>query len=464
MKKDYQALAKKILENVGGSTNIVNAMHCFTRLRLNLKDNSLINMNEIEKLDVIGVQFVGDQLQIIIGNEVPELYEALIQEAGLKKEKTIDEVLDTVKSKQKITIKSIFNSILDGIVGCMIPILPILIASGILKAIVLLLTQFHLVTSDSVTIYTLSFVADSAFYFMPVIIAVFAAKKFGANPALAAMVGASMIHPDFIAAVTSGKALSVFGLPIFATNYTSSVIPIILSIWVMSYIEKWIARYSPKSLRALLEPVLTILIMIPLTFVVLAPLGAMMSSGFADILSWFYATFGVVAVAVFCAITPWVVMLGMHVGTVPVSITTIATTGADKLIMPGFLISNFTQGAACIAVGIKTKSSDVKSLAFSSAFSMMIPGVSEPGMYGVTLRYKTPMWGAMIGAAIGGLFFGLTSVGAFSFLPPNIFALAGYVGEGATAANLMNTIIGIAIGIVVSFIATMILYKPEKER
>lgn len=463
MKKDYTSVAKAILENVGGVDNIVNVMHCYTRLRINLKDTSLVDLKKVQELDVIGAQFMGEQLQIIIGNEVVELYDAFTEITGLKKEKAIDEVLDDKKVKKKITPKSILTSIIDGIVGCMIPILPMLIASGILKAIILLLIQFNIAAADSPTIFTLSFVADAAFYFMPVVIGVFAAKKFGANIALAAMIGAAMIHPDFVARIAEGTGLSVFGLPIFATNYSSSVIPIILTVWVMSYVEKFISKHSPKSLRALLEPVLTILVMVPLTFVVLAPLGAMMSSGFATGLAWFYSTFGIIAIVVFCAIVPWVVMLGMHVGTVPISIEAIATTGADKMIMPAFLISNFTQGAACIAVGIKTKSNDLRSLSLSSAFSMIVPGISEPGMYGVTLRYKTPLWGAMIGAAAGGLYFGITGVGAFSFLPPNIFALAGYVGQGAAASNLLNTVIGIGIGMVVSFIATMILFKPEKQ-
>lgn len=462
MKKNYEALAKEILQNVGGNDNIVNVMHCYTRLRLNLKDIGLADVKKIEALDVIGVQFVGEQLQIIIGNEVPALYKALLKISGLQEEKAIDEVLDEKKSKKKHTLKTIVSSVIDGIVGCMIPILPMLVASGVLKAIVLILTQFHIVAADSPTMFTLGFVADSAFYFLPVIIAVFAAKKFGATIALAAVIGAAMIHPDFIARVADGAGLSVFGLPIFATNYTSSVIPIILSVWVMSYVEKWIARYSPKALYSIIVPVVTILIMIPLTFVVLAPLGAIMSNGFADALTWFYATFGILAVVVFCAIIPWVVMLGMHVGTVPISIAAIAETGVDKMIMPAFLISNFTQGAACIAVGIKTKEKDLKSLSLSSAFSMIVPGISEPGMYGVTLRYRTPLWGAMIGAASGGLYFGITGVGAFSFLPPNIFGLAAYAGEGAASANLMNTVIGILIGMVVAFFVTLVIYKPEK--
>lgn len=464
MAKNYEVLVEKILENIGGSENVVNAMHCYTRLRINFKDTGLVNLENLKGLDVIGAQFAGEQLQIIIGNEVNEVYEAFVKATGIKSETVIEEALDQNLPKKKRTIKSVLSAIVDGIVGCMVPILPMLVASGILKAIVLIIQQMGLVSADSQTCITLSFVADAAFYFMPVILGVFAAKKFGANVALGAMLGAALIHPSFVSMVGEATPMSIFGLPVYATSYSSTVVPIILSVWVMSYVEKCISKYSPKSIRSLIEPVLTILIMAPLTLCLLAPMGAMFSNGFANTLNWFYGTFGFIAVGVFCAIIPWVVMLGMHVGTVPISIATIAATGMDKLMMPAFLISNFTQGAACLAVGIKSKSADLKSFAFSSAFSNMVPGISEPGMYGITLRYKTPMWGAMIGGGIGGLYYGITGVGAFSFLPPNIFALAGYVGSGAQANNLMNAVIGILIGVVVSFIATMILYKPEEEK
>lgn len=463
MGKNYKALAQDILEHVGGSENVVNAMHCYTRLRINCKDVSLVELEELEKMDVIGAQFAGEQLQIIIGNDVNEVYDAFVKLSGAKKESVVDERLDTHLPKKKHTIKSVLASIVDGIVGCMVPILPMLVASGILKAIVLIIQQMGLVAADSPTCTTLSFVADAAFYFMPVILGGFAAKKFGANVALGGMIGAALIHPTFVSLVTESTPLSVFGLPVYGASYSSTVVPIILSVWVMSYIEKFISRYSPKNIRSLLEPVLTILIMTPLTFCLLAPLGAMFSDAFAQGLTWFYNSFGVIAVAVFSAIIPWVVMLGMHVGTVPISIATIASTGMDKLMMPAFLISNFTQGAACLAVGIKAKRADLKSFALSCAFSNIVPGISEPGMYGITLRYKTPMWGAMIGAACGGLYLGIMNVGAFSFLPPNLFALAGYTGEGIYSNNLMNAIIGIVIAMIIAFIATMLLYKPETE-
>ena len=463
MAKNYDALAKQVLELVGGRENVASAMHCYTRLRINCKDTSIVDLDAIKQLDVLGAQFTGEQLQVIIGNEVKEVYEAFIEQSGLQKEAMIDEKLDDVPAKKKWTIKGMLTGIVDAIVACVIPLIPILIGSGVLQAIVLIIQQFGWLPADSPTLVTINFVANAAFYFLPVFVGFFAAKKFGANVALGAMLGAALIHPTFVSMVTAGDAGSVFGLPIYSASYSSTIVPIILAVWVMSYVEKFISRYSPKAIRTILEPSLTLIIMIPLTFCLLAPLGAMLSDGFASLLTWFYGIFGPLAVAAFAAIVPWVVMVGIHIGTTAISVATIAQTGIDAFMMPGFFISNFAQGAACLAVGIKAKTTELRSFAYSCAFSNVVPGISEPGMYGITLRYKTPMAGAMIGAAAGGLYFGLTGTGALQFLPPNIFAFVGYLGEGVFAGNLMNAIIGVVIAMVVAFIATMFLYKPEKE-
>lgn len=463
MAKNYKALAKEILNLVGGKDNIASVLHCYTRLRINCKDTSIVSLDELKKLDVLGAQFTGDQLQIIIGNEVNEVYDAFLLLTGFHREETVNENLDQNLIKKKLTMKGIFSGIVDAIVACVIPLIPILIGSGILKAIVLIIQQFGWLPADSPSLTTISFVADAAFYFLPVFIGFFAAKKFGANLALGAMLGASLIHPTFVSMVTAGDAGSIFGLPIYAASYSSTIVPAILSVWIMSYVEKFISKHSPKSVRTILEPSLTLIIMIPLTFCLLAPLGAMLSNGFAQLLTWFYSMFGPIAVAAFAALVPWVVMLGIHIGTTAISVATIAQTGIDAFMMPGFFISNFTQGAACLAVAIKAKSTELRSFAYSCAFSNIVPGISEPGMYGITLRYKTPMYGAMIGAAAGGLYFGLMGTGALQFLPPNIFAFVGYMGEGALANNLINAIIGVLIAMVVAFIATMILYKPENK-
>ncbi|WP_195599480.1 PTS transporter subunit EIIC [Longibaculum muris] len=461
MKKDYGKIADQIIKLVGGKENISNVMHCYTRLRLNLKDTSIVNLDEIKKLDVLGAQYAGEQLQIIIGNEVKDVYEEVCQKAEIALTEMIDEEInENVNEKKEFNIKNIFNNIIDVIVGCIIPILPILIGSGIIKAVILIAQQAGWLAAASPTAITLGFVADSAFYFMPVFVGFFAAKKFGANLALGAMIGAALLHPTFTAMVTNQEAMSVFGLPIYPASYSSTIIPVILSVWIMSYVEKLISKYSPKSIRTILEPTLTLLIMTPLTLCAIAPLGVMFSSGLGNLFETFYNVLGPIAVAVLCSIMPFVVMVGMHVGVIPISIQAIASTGFDKFIMPTFFMSNFAQGAACLGVGVKSKQADLKSFAFSSAFSSIVPGISEPGMYGITLKYKTPMWAAMSGAFVGGLYFGFMGVGQNAFVPPNIFAITTYM---FSTNNLIHTIIGIAIAMIVTFVMTMIIYKEKPE-
>lgn len=457
---DYRALAKEILANVGGKENVTNCFHCMTRLRFNLKDIDLVNIDAIKKLNVFGAQITGGQLQIIIGNYINEIYDAVCVEGGFTKHAAIDEKVDDLppQAKKKLTFKGVLNSILDAFVGSIVPTLPILIGSGIIKAVVLLLTQLGAVSADSPTIVTLSFVADAAYYFLPVYIGFFAAKKFDATPALGALIGAMLVHPTFVQMVTEGSGGSVFGLPIYAASYGSTIFPAVLSVWVMSYVEHFISRHSPKSLRVILQPTLTILIMTPLSLCLLSPIGAILSSGFCSALMAFYSLCGPIAVAVFCAIVPFVVMFGMHVGTVPFCVQAIASTGIEQIILPAFFLSNFTQGAACLAVGVKTKKSDLRALAFSCAFSDIVPGVSEPGMYGITLKYKTPMVAAMIGGAAGGFYMGLMGVGANAFVAPNLFALAVYIWS---VSNLINTVISVLIAMVITFVLTLFLYKES---
>ena len=234
MSKKYDELADQIIDSVGGKQNIGRCFHCMTRLRFNLKDSGLADVENIKKLGVIGAQFSGEQLQIIIGNEVKEVYEAVCKKTGLNTEKAIDEDLDSGK-KEKLTVKGVLNKVADGVVGCVAPLLTILIGSGLLKAVVMVAQNFG-VAADAPTLTGLSFIADSAFYFMPAFLGGFAAKKFGANIALGMMLGASLIHPTFIENVASGNPGSIYGLPIYAASYSSTVVPAILSVWVMSIV------------------------------------------------------------------------------------------------------------------------------------------------------------------------------------------------------------------------------------
>ena len=460
-KKNYDELASKIIEKIGGKDNISNCYHCMTRLRFNLKDIELASVEEIQKLDVIGAQFVGPQLQIVIGNEINEVYDSVCKIGELETQDAIDENLDGDLHKQKkLTFKSILTGILDVLVACVSPCLPILIGSGLVKALLLIGVQAKLIATGDATYTTLSFVADSAFYFLPIYVGFNAAKKFGANQLLGAMMGAILIHPDFVALVAGGSGGSVFGLPIYASSYKSTVVPAILCVWAMSYVEKFISKYSPKSLRVILEPVLTMIVMAPLSLCLLAPLGNMLSAGFSMGMMKLHDILGPFAVAIWAAIIPFVIMTGLHVGTFPYRIAAIDQYGFENFMQPGAVISNFAQGAACLGVGAKSKNANLKSMAFVCSFSNIVPGISEPGMYGITLKYKTPMIASCIGSFCGGLYAGIMNVSAYVFTSANMFALSAYVSD--TPSNLINMVIAILISMAISFVLTLILYKDNK--
>lgn len=453
----YAELADKIVGCLGGKDNITFVTHCVTRLRFNVKDKSLVNKEEVEKLPgVMGSQWSGDQYQVIIGQSVGDAYQLIIQKYGFAKQEAVNEDLGDAP-KKKFSINTIF----DAISGSITPLIPVLIGAGFVKIVVLLLEQFGILTTDMPTDVVLTFVGDAGFYFLPVFIGATAAKKFGANQGLGMLLGAMLIHPNFIAAVTGGQALDLFGLPIYPASYSSSIIPAILACAVLAPVEKFFARISPDSIRSITEPFFTLVVMVPLTLCVLAPLGSFLGTYISQAIMWLYNTTGFVGVAVFAALCPWLVMTGMHSSLMPYMLDALAA-GQEFIVLPGMIISNINQGAACAAVAVKTKANrQIRSTAASCAITAIVGGVTEPGMFGINLRFKTPMYGAMIGSFCGALVAAFGGAGAYA-----ITGSAGLIGGlpvflGGDIMNLVWMIVGICVGVVVTFIATLFLYKPE---
>lgn len=455
----YAELASKVVEYVGGKDNIVFFTHCVTRLRFNVKDKSLVKGSDIEKIrGVMGCQWVGDQYQIIIGQSVSDAYNLIVKETGLEGNGSVDEDMGDAH-KKKFSINAVF----DAISGSITPIIPVFIGAGFIKIAVLLLTQFGLLTADNTTIQVLTFVGDAGFYFLPVFVGAFAAKKFGANMALGMMMGAIFIHPSFISAVTDGTALSVYGIPVYATTYSSSVVPALLTVWVMSYVEKFFAKHSPDSIRSITEPFFTLLVILPLALCVLGPVGAFVGTYLSEAIMWLYNTTGFFGIAVLSAIFPWIVMTGMHTALAPYLVNAMATVGYDPIIGTANAVANIDQGAACAAVAFKTKHDEnLRSVASACAVTAIVGGVTEPGMFGVNLKLKTPMYGAMIGSFFGALVAGFGHAYLYSMIGSGgLFALPAYLGGDNPFASMAWMAAGLVVGAIVTFIATYILYKPE---
>ena len=445
-------LASTLLMLVGGKQNIVAVEHCMTRLRFNLKDSSQADTQKI--LNIQGIISVVDkegQYQIVIGNTVKDVYKEFIKLGDFQNNEISDEK------------KGIVNKILDTISGIFIPIVPALAGAGMLKALLALLTMLKVVAPDSQTYQFLNFMGDSVFYFMPIIIAASASKKFHVNQFVAMGIGAILMHPTFMNMIAVAKesqtGLEVFGLPVSLVSYSSSVIPIILAIWFMSYVEPITDRYMPKSIRIFMTPLITMLVVGIATLVAIGPLGNICGQLLGDAIGMLNHYVSWLVPLLVGTFTPLMVMTGMHYGLIPIGINLLATTGFDTVAGPGMMVSNIAQGGASLAVAFRCKNTEIKSLAASAGISAVC-GITEPAMYGISLRFKKPLIAAMIGGGAAGLFIGIMGVGRYAQVSPGLFALPSFLGEKGIS-NLIYAIIGCAIAFIVSFIISFILGIDE---
>jgi len=453
----YEELANQIIDLIGGKENVTFFTHCVTRLRFTFKDKDVVDLEAVKKLPgAVGAQWSGNQLQVIIGQSVGDAYDLICKKYGFASAKAVEENLDGEKKKFSPAM------ILDYLSGSIAPLIPLLMAGGFLKIVVILSEQFGLLAAGMPTHTVLNFAGDAAFYFLPVFIGANAAAKLGGSQALGMMLGAVLIHPSFIAALAEGP-LSIFAIPIYNTGYTSSVLPILLCVAVMVPVQKFFAKISPDAIRSITEPFLTMLVMLPLALCVLGPIGAVLGNYVSSAIIWMYETLGFVGVAVFAALTPVLVMTGMHSALMPYMLAAFASAGWEGIVVTGMVISNIDQGAACLAVAVKSKDANRRSTALGCAITAMVDGVTEPAMYGVNLPLKTPLYGSMIGTLIGAAVAGLLKARAYAICMSGglLGGIPVYLGGGTS--NVIAMVAGIAVGIVCTFIATYVLYKEPAE-
>ena len=453
---NYQELATKIIGFVGGEENVSGLAHCATRLRFNLKDDGKAQEEQLKNTPgVMGVVNKGGQYQIIIGSDVGSVYKEIMVQTNLKEEGRSNDNHDDDKN--------VVAKVIDTITGIFTPILPAITASGMLKAVLSLLVVLNWLTPESQSYQVLNFMADSAFYFLPILLAASSAVKFKANMYLAMMVGGILLHPNFagmVAQVTeSGGSIHLFGLPITAVGYSSSVIPIILSVWFLSYVEPIADRVSPKAVKFFTKPLITVFIVGIAALVVLGPLGYFISELISNGIKALESVSPWIVPLLIGAFTPLFVATGTHYGLVPIGINNRLTGGYDTVIYPGMLASNVSQGAAAIGVGLKSKDSNVRQLAFSSGLTALF-GITEPALYGVNLRFKTPLYAAMIGGGFGGLYMGIMRTKNFTGGSPGLLTLPSYIGDD-TLYHLIHASIGAAISIIITFIISYILYRDK---
>lgn len=449
---ENKELAGKIVKLIGGTENISQSWHCITRLRFNLNDESQVKVDELKTLDgVLGAQFQSGQFQVIIGAKVAEVYEEIDHLAGHSSNDSAP-----VKNTSKMNpIEVVF----DVISGIFTPILPAIVGSGLIKGIMALFVSLGWLTETSSTYQVLQIFSNAVFYFLPFLIAYSAAKKFKTRESLALALAGILLYPTMIEGAAKGAdPLNLLGLSIPLNNYTSSVLPIILGVLLLSFVDKWITKAIPKSLSIVFTPVLSLMITAPLTLAFIAPIGNVSGQYLEIFFTSLFNFAGPIAGLLMGGLMPLIVLTGMHYAFFPSTLASFEKVGYDIMLLPMNFIANMAQAGAVLGVIIRTKRVETRSLALSTLLPSFF-GITEPAIYGVTLRLKKPFYASLIGGAVGGCFYGLFSVKTTAFSIPGITSLPTYIMKGTN--NFQLALIGIALSFIVSLLITILLGFQE---
>ena len=460
---NYRELSKKIVENVGGASNIFNVAHCMTRLRLNLKDDSLINNKNIKMIEeIIGVTHLGGQYQIIIGQTVDKVYNEVISELGYN---NVEPNIETTHKDKKISIKYLGNKILDTIAGSLTPLIPVLISASMFKMMASIggPSMLNLISENSDLYKLFSFVGEAGFYFFPIMIGYTMAKKINTNPFLGMFLGGILLHPTLVSITNEKVDFSVYNIPIVPINYSGTLIPILLSVWLMSYIEKFLKKYTPSSLKTILVPFLTVVIMLPIMLAIIGPAGFIMGNYISKFLLSFNNIGGFLAIAIIAALYEFLVMTGMHILLITTLLAVFASTGKESLVSPAAIVASICVAGMALGVFLKLKNKNERSIALGFFVASLIGGVTEPALYGIGVRYKKPFIGLIIGGFLGGLYAGITGVTAYTLVPVASFlAMTGFFG--GSMSNTINGVISCLIGFVSATLITYILTTNNNDK
>lgn len=451
---ERKELSIKILELVGGKENIEQASHCYTRLRLTLKDVSNIENDRIKELDgVMGLVIHGNEYQVVIGPDVSTLYFTFIKVADIEECQEDKEKEKKEGSKEK---KNLIMRMLDFLSGTFSPVIPVLIAGGLTGAVLTILTNFLGVASDSGTYIVFQAIQQSAFYFLPVFIGYSAAKKMNINPFLGAFMGTIMVYST----IDGAEGLNFVGIPIHATTYNTTVFPIILAVVFMGYLYRFLEKILPQVIKTIALPLLTMLITVPVVLLVLGPIGDVIGTYISNGIYAIYLLAPPIAVMLVGAATPFLVFFGMNNALYPLVFALFAAQECDPLILSGMLAANISIGAACLAVGFRAKTQKNKGIGFSTAVTALL-GITEPAVYGVLFPMKRPLIAAAIGGAIGGLVCGGLGVAGYAIASPSFATIVTFISADGSMKNFYYAVLVIAISFIAAFGASWILGVDE---
>ncbi|GIO24172.1 beta-glucoside-specific PTS transporter subunit IIABC [Oceanobacillus sp. J11TS1] len=455
----YEQLAKDIIENVGGKENVHSVVHCITRLRFKLKDESKANTEVLKNMDgVVTVRQSGGQYQVVIGNHVPDVYKAVVAEGSFEGNGSVED------GGEK---ENLLNRFIDMIAGIFTPILGVLAASGMIKGFNALFVAIGWLDTEGGTYQILNAIGDGLFYFLPILLGYTAMKKFGGTPFLGMVIAMALVYPALEGIPASAEPLytlftgtlfespvyiEFFGIPVILMTYSMSVIPIILSTFVAAKLENFLAKVIPSVIKTFFVPMFTLLIIVPLTFIVIGPIATWASQLIGTTTLWVYELSPIIAGAFVGGFWLVFVMFGLHWGIVPIGINNVVTQGWDPILALIF-VHSFALVGAIAAVWIKTRNKKTKGLSAPALISALF-GVTEPGMYGIALPLKTPFIYTIISSAIGGAMLGYFGSVAHVMGGLGIFQTPSFIPPEGIDMSVIGAILAALVGTVLAFVLT----------
>lgn len=435
---NYNNLGNDLMDLVGGENNVQSLEHCATRLRFKLKNNSKANKSKIEELPkILQVVEQGGQFQVVIGNDVSNVYEAIINKYSI----------DTNNSPEEKTneTSTYINTIFGYISGTFSPLLPALAGSGMLKALLEVLKTLGWIDEKSATFLVLSAASNAVFYFLPIFIGISASKKLNANPFMGGVIAAALMEPTFTSLLKSNESLTFIGIPLIVTDFTSTVFPLLIAVAIYAPLERILKKFTPNVLQLFLVPMLSLLIMVPLTVLIFGPFSEYVSTGIGNAIDYMLGFSRILTGVVIASIWPFLVLLGVHWGVVPIMIDNYAHGG--DIINPITASSVFAQIGISFGIILRTrKNKNLRSLSIGTTLSGLFAGVTEPILYGLILRYKRLIPIVLIAGGIGGAIIAIFDVRVSTFVLNNLFTIPVY-----------KPTVGYILGIIASFIAASIL-------
>lgn len=451
-KKNYDSLAKEVVEKVGGVENINSLFHCVTRLRFKLKDSSKADREAINDIQgILSVVEGNGQFQVVIGNHVTDVFDTVlklfpeIKSEAMNTNDVEEKPSGNILTRMFNTMSSIFNPIIIALAG-----------AGMIKALLVILTTYGFMDNTGSTYKILSAAGNSVFYFLPLFLAFSTAKTFKVNQFIAVAIVGALMEPNFAGLMkATGDVVDFFGVPVVLMGYSGTVIPAILTIWVYSYVEKFLKKFIPKSIEIFTLSAVALLVMVPLAVMVIGPIGVTLGNGMGDLINFLSDKSGLIAGLVVGAGWTFLVMMGIHWGVVPIMINNIANQGYD-VIRPMIAAATFASAGVALGVLLRSKKKETKAFAASTMIPALLGGITEPIVYGLSVKYKKPLIAQTIAGGIAGAFMGMFQTKVIVYVFPALTTLPAFFGD-----TFVIYLIGIAMAFGLSAILTYILGFEE---